>query len=77
MKSITATTLAFSSLFLISCASDPIDPLDPSQGAKADLRPQCPIGQEPVYSTEIVIKTTDEDKKTGQAKKTFRCENIR
>jgi hypothetical protein len=62
---------------LAGCASDPIDPLDPTQGAKADLQPQCPIGYEPVYSTEIVIKSTDDDKKTGKAQRTFRCEPIR
>ena len=62
---------------LIGCASDPIDPLNPSQSAKSDMRPQCPIGQEPVFSTEIVIKTTDDDKKTGKARQTFKCELIR
>jgi len=64
-------------ILLSACASDPIDPLDPTQGSKADLQPQCPIGYEPVYSTEIVIKSTDEDKKTGKAQRTFRCEPIR
>ncbi len=65
------------SLIFTGCASDPIDPLNPNQGAKADLRPQCPIGQEPIYSTEIVIKTTDKDKKTGQTRQTFKCELIK
>ena len=62
---------------LVSCASDPIDPLDPTVVNKDELQPQCPIGYEPVYSTEIVIKSTEEDKKTGKAKKTFKCEPIK
>ena len=62
---------------LTACASDPIDPLDPTAANKDELQPQCPIGYEPVYSTEIVIKSTDEDKKTGKAKKTFKCEPIK
>ena len=61
----------------MSCASNPIDPLNPSPNQKDELQPQCPIGYEPVYSTEIVIKSTDENKKTGQARKTFRCEPIK
>ncbi len=65
------------STILFGCASDPIDPLNPNQNAKSDMRPQCPIGQEPVYSTEIVIKTTDKDKKSGKAQQTFKCELIR
>ncbi|MFC3194169.1 hypothetical protein ACFODZ_07940 [Marinicella sediminis] len=67
----------FTITILTSCATDPIDPLDPTQGGKAGLQPQCPIGYEPVYSTEIVIKSTDDDKKTGKAQRTFRCEPIR
>jgi hypothetical protein len=62
---------------LSACASDPIDPLDPTQGGNSDLQPQCPIGYEPVYSTEIVIKSTDDNKKTGKPQRTFRCEPIR
>ncbi|MGJ8662686.1 MAG: hypothetical protein ACSHWU_03500 [Marinicella sp.] len=72
--------LAFGSMtwvLLTGCASDPIDPLNPAQAAKDDLQPQCPIGYEPVYSTEIVIKSTDDDKKTGKAKQVFNCELIR
>ena len=64
-------------LVLCSCATDPIDPLDPTQAGRTDLQPQCPIGYEPVYSTEIVIKSTDDDKKTGKAQRTFKCEPIR
>ncbi len=64
-------------LALASCASDPIDPFHPTQGGKADFQQQCPIGYEPVYSTEIVIKSTDDDKKTGKAQRTFKCEPIK
>jgi hypothetical protein len=64
-------------LILSACASDPIDPLDPTVGAKNESRPQCPIGYEPVYSTEIVIKSTDSDKKTGKAQQTYKCEPIK
>ncbi|MEZ5471794.1 MAG: hypothetical protein R3E90_08435 [Marinicella sp.] len=64
-------------LLLTSCASDPIDPLDASVGEKNSLQPQCPIGYEPVYSTEIVIKSTDDDKKTGKPKQTYKCEPIK
>jgi hypothetical protein len=65
------------SVCLASCASDPIDPLDPTIGEKDSLQPQCPIGYEPVYSTEIVIKSTDDDKKTGKPKRTYKCEPIK
>ncbi|TDR19352.1 hypothetical protein [Marinicella litoralis] len=63
-------------LLLSSCATDPIDPLNPAQAANSDLQPQCPVGQEPVYSTEIVIKSTEDDKKTGKTKRTFQCKLI-
>ncbi len=62
---------------ICGCASDPIDPLDPSLGSKADLQPQCPIGQRPVYSTEIVIKTNEKNKKSGNTKQVYKCELIR
>ena len=62
---------------LTACASKPIDPLDPSVNNKDELEPQCQIGYEPIYSATIVIKSTDEDKKTGKAQKTFKCEPIR
>ncbi len=64
-------------LFLVSCASDPIDPLDPTIGDKNNLQPQCPIGYEPVYSTEIVIKSTEDDRKTGKPQRTYKCEPIK
>jgi hypothetical protein len=70
------TTITLVTL-LSACASDSINPLDPTTNNKDELQPQCPIGYEPVYSTEIVIKSTDEDKKTGKAKKTFKCEPIK
>ncbi len=62
---------------LAACASDPIDPLDPTQVNKDELQPQCPAGTEPVYSTEIYVKTTDNDKKTGKTRKTYKCEPIK
>ena len=64
-------------LLLSSCASDPIDPLDPTQANKDELQPQCPIGYEPVYNTEIVIKSTDDDKKTSKARRSYKCEPIK
>jgi len=64
-------------LILAGCASDPIDPLDPNHANNREVRPQCPIGYEPVYSTEIVIKSTEDDKKTGQPRQTFKCEPIK
>lgn len=64
-------------LILSACASEPIDPLDPTVGSKKETHPQCPIGFEPVYSTEIVIKSTDDDKKTGKAQKTYKCVPIK
>ncbi len=62
-------------LFILSsCASNQIDPLDPSKGDKAAYQPQCPIGYKPVYSTNIVIKSTDKDNKAGDTTKEFTCE---
>lgn len=75
LKNIQICTLL--SLIFTGCASGPIDPLNPNQGTKAGFSPQCPIGQEPVYVTEIVLKTTDKDKKKGQTRQTFKCKLIR
>ena len=77
MRTVIKSIGIFSCIILSGCASDPIDPLNPAQAAKSDLQPQCPVGYEPVYSTEIVIKSTDDDKKTGKAKQVFNCELIR
>ncbi|WP_223789283.1 hypothetical protein [Marinicella meishanensis] len=74
-KNTTQATLM--ALLLAGCASDPIDPLDPTNANNRELQPQCPIGYEPVYSTEIVIKSTDDDKKTGKPRQTFKCEPIK
>ncbi len=62
---------------LAGCASDPIDPLNPTQANKDELQPQCPVGYEPIYSTAIVIKSTDGEKKSGKTRKTFKCEPIK
>ena len=64
-------------ILLASCASDPIDPLDPTLVNKDELQPQCPAGYEPIYSTEIVIKPTDGERKTGKPRKTYKCEPIK
>ena len=64
-------------VLISGCASSPIDPLDPTQNAKDASQPQCPPGTEPVYSTEIVISKTDDDRKTGKPRKTYRCEPIK
>lgn len=77
MKTVNKAISILTCIVLSGCASDPIDPLNPSQAAKNDLQPQCPVGYEPVASTEIVIKSTDNDKKTGKARRTFKCEPIR
>lgn len=70
---ISLASLIFLFIFT-SCASNQIDPLDPSKGDQAAYQPQCPIGYKPVYSTNIVIKSEDKDKKPGDTTKEFSCE---
>jgi|GEM_PF-3433707 len=74
MKLLSTCLLA---LGLVACASDPIDPLNPSQQANNKRQPHCQVGYEPVYATEIIIKSDDEDKKTGTTQPTYKCEPIR
>lgn len=72
-RKVSLATLIF--LFILtSCASDPIDPLNPSQANQATIQPQCPIGYKPVYSTEIVITSQDKNKKAGDTTQEFKCE---
>ncbi len=74
MNTFNLTTSVFFSLALCSCASDPIDPLDPTKGDTLNRQTQCPIGYKPVQSTSIVIKSNDKDKKTGQTTQEITCE---
>ena len=64
-------------LLLSACASDPIDPLDATREGEEHYKPQCPIGYEPVYSTAIVVKSTDEDKKPGDTTRDYECKPAR
>ncbi|MCX7553828.1 hypothetical protein OS175_08055 [Marinicella sp. S1101] len=74
MKSKASLATLIFLFILTSCASNQIDPLDPSKGDQSAYQPQCPIGYKPVYSTNIVIKSTDEDKKAGDTTQEFTCE---
>lgn len=66
--------LGFSAgLLLSACASDPVDPLEPTRAGEEHFKPQCPIGFEPVYSTAIVVSSTDKDKKPGDTTRDYEC----
>lgn len=64
--------LFFITLFS-GCASQPIDPLDPSTDLNQDRVQQCPIGFRMEQSTSIVIKSDDENKRKGQTETEFKC----
>ncbi len=74
MKKNHTISLLTLSLALAGCATDPIDPLDPTKGDTLTRQTQCPIGYKPVQSTSIVIKSTDKDKKAGQTTQEVKCE---
>ena len=58
---------------LSACASDPIDPLDPSTDLNQDRVVQCPIGYHMEQSTSIIVATKDKDKKRGQTQTEQKC----
>ena len=58
---------------LSACASDPIDPLDPSTDLNQDRVVQCPIGYHMEQSTSIIVATKDKDKKRGQTQSEQKC----
>lgn len=62
---------------LTACASDPIDPLNPDQVNNENLKPQCPIGYEPEYTTSIVVASTEEDETAGDTTRDFKCKPTR
>lgn len=70
MKKITSICAV---LALAACASQPIDPLDPSTDLNQDRVQQCPIGYHVEQSTSIVIKSDDKDKKRGQTETEYKC----
>ncbi len=61
---------------LTACASAPIDPLDSNSSSKAELQQQCPIGYEPSYTTEVILKS-DDKQEVGNSKRIFKCEFIK
>ncbi len=70
MKNVLCVSLA---VLLTACASDPIDPLDPSTDLNQDRVVQCPIGYHMEQSTSIVIASGDKDKKRGQSQTEQKC----
>ncbi len=60
-------------LLLTACASDPIDPLDPSTDLNQDRVSQCPIGYRMEQSTSIVAKPDDQDKKRRRTAIEYKC----
>lgn len=74
MKKKTSMASLIFLFILSSCASNQIDPLDPTKGEQAIQQPQCPIGYKPVQSTNIVIKSSDKDKNAGDVTQDVKCE---
>ena len=58
---------------LVGCASQVIDPLDPTTDLNQDRVVQCPIGYHMEQSTSIVIASKDKDKKRGQSQTEQKC----